>query len=87
MYVAITCLHCCVVFVGERKQSFQFTVHTESQWNSRNDWVMAAVNEKEMKEWIEAFKVMVCRTALPKYDIHTCIGMFTVAQLDMIKSL
>ena len=42
---------------GERKQSFQFTVHTESSWNKRADWVFAGQSEREMKEWITAFKV------------------------------
>ena len=42
---------------GERKQSFQFTVHTESSWNKREDWVFAGQSEREMKEWITAFKV------------------------------
>lgn len=42
---------------GERKQSFQFTIHTESSWNKRSDWVLAAQSEREMKEWIAAFKV------------------------------
>ena len=42
---------------GERKQSFQFTVHTESSWNKRADWVFAGQSEREMKEWIAAFKV------------------------------
>ena len=45
------------VFTGERKQSFQFTVHTESSWNRRPDYVIAAQSENEMKEWIAAFKV------------------------------
>lgn len=42
---------------GERKQSFQFTVHTESSWNKRNDYIMAAQNDAEMKAWVAAFKV------------------------------
>ena len=42
---------------GERKQSFQFTVHTESTWNKRPNWVLAGQSEREMKEWIAAFKV------------------------------
>lgn len=42
---------------GERKQSFQFTVHTESSWNKRSDYVFAGQSEREMKEWITAFKV------------------------------
>ena len=41
----------------ERKQSFQFTVHTESSWNKRSDWVLAGQSEREMKDWISAFKV------------------------------
>lgn len=42
---------------GERKLSFQFTVHTESSWNKRSNWVMAAQSEREMKDWINAFKL------------------------------
>jgi hypothetical protein len=42
---------------GERKTSFQFTIHTESTWNKRMDWVLAAQSEREMKDWILAFKV------------------------------
>ena len=43
--------------VGEREQSFQFVVHTESSWNKRDDYVIAAQSEFEMKEWVEAFKL------------------------------
>ncbi len=46
-----------LLLTGERKQSFQFTVHTESSWNRRPDYVVAAQSEREMKEWISAFKV------------------------------
>ncbi|XP_003385233.1 PREDICTED: uncharacterized protein LOC100635519 [Amphimedon queenslandica] len=43
---------------GEKKFSaFQFNVHTESTWNKRRDWGMAASTEKEMKEWMEAFEL------------------------------
>ena len=42
---------------GERKTSFQFTIHTESTWNKRMDWILAAQSEREMKDWIQAFKV------------------------------
>ena len=42
---------------GERKHSFQFTIHTESSWNRRPDFVLASQSEREMKEWIIAFKV------------------------------
>ena len=42
---------------GERKQSFQFTVHTESSWNKRKDYVIAAQSDAEMKQWVAAFKV------------------------------
>lgn len=43
--------------LGERKTSFQFTIHTESTWNKRMDWVLAAQSEREMKDWIQAFKL------------------------------
>ena len=56
----------CAVFAcaGERKLSFQFTVHTESSWNKRSNWVMAAQSEREMKDWINAFKVASWRLAV-----------------------
>ena len=45
------------VTVGARKQSFQFIIHTESAWNKRNNYVIAAQTNSEMKQWITAFKV------------------------------
>jgi hypothetical protein len=35
---------------------YQFTLHTDSSWNKRKDWSIAASTEKEMKEWILAFE-------------------------------
>ena len=32
-------------------------MHTESTWNKRANWVFAGQSEREMKEWITAFKV------------------------------
>ena len=49
---------------GERKTSFQFTIHTESTWNKRMDWILAAQSEREMKEWILAFKVSLLMFSL-----------------------
>ena len=51
--------------VGERKQSFQFVVHTESAWNKRNNYVIAAQTNVEMKEWVTAFKVHTHTHTLP----------------------
>ena len=47
-----------VVFIlGERRTSHQFILHTESTWNKKADWTLAAQSESEMKDWILAFKV------------------------------
>ncbi len=51
------CLNVFVFTAGERKTSYQFGVHTESQWNTRSEWIIAAQSDREMKEWIDAFKV------------------------------
>ena len=32
-------------------------LHTESTWNKKADWTLAAQMEGEMKDWILAFKV------------------------------
>ncbi|CAI8015305.1 Probable serine/threonine-protein kinase DDB_G0272282 [Geodia barretti] len=40
-----------------RKQSFQFIIHTESAWNKRNNYVIAAQTNSEMKQWLTAFKL------------------------------
>lgn len=43
---------------GEKTHSsYQFSIHSESAWNKRSDYVIAATNEKDMKQWIEAFKM------------------------------
>ena len=57
---------------GERKTSYQFAIHTESQWNKRSEWVIAAQSDREMKDWIDAFKVRTCSTCLPRvaYKVH-----------------
>lgn len=66
--VLLLCVYVYVyVYVGERKQSFQFTVHTESSWNKRADWVFAGQSEREMKDWITAFKV--------EHKWHICVGV------------
>ena len=67
------CVYC--IAAGQRKQSYQFTVHTESSWNSRNDWVMASKNETEMKEWIDAFKVYVCVCVRVCVCARACVYM------------
>ena len=57
MYVCVYVHVCALPFADERKQSFQFTVHTESSWNKRADYVIAAQSEREKKDWIDAIKV------------------------------
>eukprot|EP00731_Ephydatia_muelleri_P023146 Em0015g729a len=39
------------------KQPFQFVVHTESTWNNRCDWILAAVKAEELQDWITAFQL------------------------------
>lgn len=58
---------------GERKQSFQFTVHTESSWNKRNNYVMAAQNDAEMKAWVTAFKVDITYINVCIYTTVICV--------------
>jgi hypothetical protein len=50
---------------GERKQSFQFIVHTESAWNKRNNYVIAAQTNVEMKQWVTAFKMAGQKNTTP----------------------
>ena len=42
---------------SKEKQPFQFLVHTESTWNNRCDWVLAAVKAEDLQDWITAFQL------------------------------
>lgn len=48
-----------VLCTATEKRPYQFSVHTESTQNRRNDWVFAAHGKKAMEEWIAAFKLAV----------------------------
>ena len=48
-------------------------IHTESTWNKRADWLVAAQSESDMKEWILAFKVNISHlNAAWYYSIAFC---------------
>jgi hypothetical protein len=56
--------------LGERRTSYQFILHTESTWNKKADWTLAAQTEGEMKDWILAFKVSInCSKRVPSIAI------------------
>lgn len=67
------CSLCLYSTVGERKTSYQFAIHTESQWNKRSEWVIAAQSDREMKEWIDAFKVKQAILVFVCVYQYTCV--------------
>ncbi|XP_065889598.1 uncharacterized protein [Dysidea avara] len=57
---------------GEHKdQTYQFTVHTESQWNKRANYVLAATSDFEMNQWVQAFKEAGHRVVMRDSLLHT----------------